>query len=93
MCALYMDTGRKRLHLASVGRSGGRADLGRAGGGGMGASWGSFVTLPTTQTNKKPLFLLNPDSERISQPHSKNPAKIKKAIFDFIKSALRAHFF
>ena len=55
LCALYIDTDRKLLHLVSRGRSGGRADLDRAGGGGMEASWDSFVTLPNTQTNKKSL--------------------------------------
>ena len=55
MCALYMDTGRKLLHLATAGRVGRWADLDRTGGGGMGASEGRAVTPSTTQTNNKPL--------------------------------------
>lgn len=81
MCALFMDTGRKPLHLARASRSGGRSDLDRAGGGGMGASEGWAVTPPTTQTNKKPLSLLNPDSERISQSPFQKPRKNKKGDF------------
>lgn len=51
MCALYMDTNRKPLHLASRCRSGGRADLDRAGGGGMGDSEGQVLT-PSYHPNK-----------------------------------------
>lgn len=66
MCALYMDTGRKLLHLARAGRSGRWADLDLTGGGGMGASEGREVTHPSTDTS-----LLHPTT-------LKNLKKIKK---------------
>ena len=61
-----MDTARKLLHLARAGLFGGRADLDRTGGGGMGASAGRAVTHPSTDT-----FLLHPTT-------LKNLKKIKK---------------